>query len=82
MDFKYILTDKEGFDIILVFVDRLGKRPITIPYKRTCTAKETAHLFLIYIYRRYGAPKSMASDRGAQFVLDSGTKFAIFYRLK
>lgn len=70
MDFKYMPVDEEGFDAALVFMDRLGKRPISIPCKRTCTARELANLFIIYIYRYYGAPDSMVSDRGPQFVSD------------
>lgn len=68
MDFKYMPMDEDGYDAILVFVDRLGKRPISIPCKRTCTARELAQLFLVHIYRHYGPPESMVSDRGPQFV--------------
>ena len=47
MDFKSFLVDKEtSCNAILVFVDRLSKRLILVPYKDTCTAKEMAQLFI------------------------------------
>jgi hypothetical protein len=32
MDFKDILKNKDGFDIILIIVDRLSKQVVIIPY--------------------------------------------------
>jgi hypothetical protein len=49
MDFKNMPKNKGGFDAILVFIDRLGKRPILIPCYKTSTAKELAHYFITYI---------------------------------
>ena len=42
MDFKSFLRDKEGYNTILVFVDRLRKRLILVPYKDTYIAKQIA----------------------------------------
>lgn len=82
MDFKYMPTDEDGHDAILVFMDRLGKRPISIPCMRTCTARELANLFLIHIYRHYGAPDSMVSDRGTQFVSDFWNEVCYILQVK
>ena len=43
MDFKSFLVDKETeYNTILVFVDRLRKKPISVVYKDTYTAKQIA----------------------------------------
>ncbi len=39
VDFKYCLESKAGNNIITLFVNRLGKRPIIIPVRNTITAK-------------------------------------------
>ncbi len=39
VDFKHCPKSKAGNNIIALFVDRLGKRPITIPVRNTITAK-------------------------------------------
>lgn len=68
MDFKECPVDEFGFDAICVFVDRLGKRPISIPCHKTASARDLAYIFLEHVYRHKGAPDSIVSDRGAQFV--------------
>ena len=68
MDFHEVPTDRNGQDIVLVIVDRLGKRPFSIPCKKTVNAKETARLYIHYVYRIYGPPDTIVSDRGLQFV--------------
>jgi len=39
MDFKSFPIDRDSYNAILVFVDRLGKRLILVLYKDTYTAK-------------------------------------------
>ena len=68
MDFTEGPKTKNGFDNILVIVDRLSKRAISVPCHKTVTSKETANLFLQWVYRMYGPPDSIVSDRGPQFV--------------
>lgn len=75
MDFKSFPKSKAGNDAILVFVDRLGKRPISIPCKKTATARDLARMFIKYIYRYYGAPETIVSDRGPQFVSNFWDQF-------
>jgi hypothetical protein len=57
----------EGFNIILIIVDRLFKER----YYILCTtedegtsAKETTNLFLRWVYCIYGLPNSIILDRG------------------
>jgi hypothetical protein len=64
MDFKNIPKDKGGFNAILVFVDRLRKRPISILCYKTSTARELAHYFITYMWRYYGPLDSIVLDRG------------------
>jgi hypothetical protein len=59
-----MLKDKGGFDAILVFVDWLGKRLILILCYKTSTVRELAHYFITYVWRYYGPPNSIVSDRG------------------
>jgi hypothetical protein len=67
IDFHELLRDRNGYDTVFVNVDRLGKRVISIPCKKTITAKEAARLYITYIYRIYGPPDTIISDRGPQF---------------
>ena len=50
MDFKSFLVDKDRFDNIYVFVNRLSKAAVSIPYKKTITTKEIAKLYYVYVY--------------------------------
>jgi transposase InsO family protein len=68
MDFRSFPKDRHGFDEALVIVDRLTKRPVSIPCHKTIDAKETARLFINHVYRWVGLPESIVSDRGPQFV--------------
>jgi hypothetical protein len=67
--------NKGGFDAILVFVDRLGKKPILILCYKTSTARELAHYFITYVWRYYGPPDSIVLDRGLQFISDFWKEF-------
>jgi transposase InsO family protein len=68
MDFHELPLDKSSYNMVMVVVDRLGKRTISIPCSKTINAKETARLFIHYIYRIYGPPDTIVSDCGPQFV--------------
>ena len=61
--------------MIVVFVDQLSKRPITILVRDTITARELAPLFLEHVVRHVGVLESIVSDRGPQFVSDFWSKF-------
>jgi hypothetical protein len=64
MDFKSMPKDKFGYDMVFVVIDRLSKQAISIPCHQTITAEEMAQLYITYVYRYYGAPESIVSDRG------------------
>jgi transposase InsO family protein len=68
MDFHELPKDKKGYDMAMVVVDRFGKRPITIPCYKTVDAPAMAWLFICYIFRYFGPPDTIVSDRGPQFV--------------
>ncbi|MGH7239812.1 MAG: DDE-type integrase/transposase/recombinase [Candidatus Saccharimonadales bacterium] len=59
---------KSGFDAILVIVCRLSKKTISIPTTRTVNSRDLAGLFLEHVYRHFGAPMTIVSDRGPQFI--------------
>jgi transposase InsO family protein len=61
--------------MVAIFVDCLGKRPITISVRDIVTAKELAPLFLTYIVCQVGIPETIVSDRGPQFVSDFWSEF-------
>ena len=68
MDFITDLPPTNGFDSILVIVDQgLTKGIILLPCTKTITAEETAELLLNNLYKRFGLPDKIISDRGPQF---------------
>lgn len=68
MDFRSFPKGRRGFDAVCVFVDRLSKRPISIPCHKEIDARDTARLFVDNVYRWVGLPDSIVSDRGGQFI--------------
>ncbi len=68
MDFRTFPKDKQGYDAVFAVVDRLGKRPCSIPCTKKTTAKDMARMYVDRIYRTYGPPDSIVSDRGPQFI--------------
>jgi hypothetical protein len=64
MDFVTGLPDCEGFDAILVVVDRLTKMRHFSACRTDCSAEDLADLFLRHIFRLHGLPEVMVSDRG------------------
>ena len=53
----------EGFDTLMVFVDRLTKMMRCVPTKKQLDAPATAHLFKEIIYRHFGLPEVIIADR-------------------
>ena len=58
---------KGGNDMILIAVDRLTKMAHFILTTTKVTAKETAELFLRYIFQYHGLPDNIISDRDPKF---------------
>ena len=68
MDLITDLPPADRHDFILVMVDQgLLKGVILIPCSKTLTSEETAQLFLENLYKWFGLPDKIISDRGPQF---------------
>ena len=68
MDFIEWLPVTEGFDTILVVVDRLTKMAHFIPTRSDIDAPQLAKIFLQNIFTKHGTPADIVSDRGKHFV--------------
>lgn len=75
MDFKAFPKDRHGYDCAYVVIDRMCKQTFTIPCYQTVTAKDMARLYVDNVYRVHGAPESIVSDRGPQFISDFWNEF-------
>ena len=62
-----IPVSKSGNDMVLIAVDRLTKMAHFIPTITKVTAKETAELFLRYVFQYHGLPDNIISDRDPKF---------------
>jgi hypothetical protein len=68
MDLITDLPEADGYDSILVVVDQgLLKGVILVPCNKTLTSEDTARLLLENLYKRFGLPDKIISDRGPQF---------------
>ena len=67
MDFIVGLPESNGFNSILVVVDRLSKMAHYIPTTEEVTSEQVARLFFDKIFKHHGIPDSLVSDRGTQF---------------
>ena len=60
-------TTKHQHDTIFVVVDRFSKMAILIPCTKTPTTQQTAQLFFEHVWKHYGLPMTIISDRDARF---------------
>ena len=67
-DFINKLPLAQGYDLILVIVDRLIKIVYFTPTMERTSAEGLARLFRDNIWKLHGLPKSIISDRGLQFI--------------
>jgi transposase InsO family protein len=82
MDFHSMPKDRSGYDNVCVFVCRLSKKPISIPCYKDVTARDMARLFIEHVYRHHGAPDSIVSDRGPQFISEFWTELCRILGIK
>ncbi len=68
VDFVTDLPASEGNTCILVVVDRFSKAGKFIPLKGLPTALETTECLFTQVFRNYGLPEEIVSDRGPQFI--------------
>ncbi|KAI2654828.1 Transposon Tf2-9 polyprotein [Labeo rohita] len=68
VDFMTDLPSSDGNTCILVIVDRFSKFCHLLPLKGLPTAMETAESLFNHVFRYYGIPEDIVSDRGPQFI--------------
>lgn len=67
IDFVTDLPNSQGNTTILTVIDRFSKACRLIPLPKLPTAFETAEVLCNYVFRFYGLPQDIVSDRGPQF---------------
>uniref|UniRef100_A0A6Q2Y968 Gypsy retrotransposon integrase-like protein 1 n=1 Tax=Esox lucius TaxID=8010 RepID=A0A6Q2Y968_ESOLU len=68
MDFITDLPDSNGYTSILTVVDRFSKMCRLIPLANLPNATELADLVFQQVFRQFGIPEDIVSDRGPQFI--------------
>src|SRR5258705_3128195 len=61
------LPESQGYDSVLVVVDRFSKMMHAMPTMTTVTAEGVARLLRDNIWKLHGLPEKVLSDRGLQF---------------
>jgi hypothetical protein len=62
VDFKKYPESRNKYNIVVIFINRLGKYLITISVRDIVTAKELVLLFLTYIVYQVGIPETIVSN--------------------
>lgn len=62
------LPNSRGYNAILVIVDRFTKMTLLEPIGTNLTAQGAARILRDRVFRAFGVPKKVISDRGPQFV--------------
>jgi len=70
MDFITGLPKSEGYDTIVVVIDRLTKMSHFIPCSKDLDARQFAIQFMKEIVRLHGLPHDIITDRGTPFTSD------------
>jgi len=70
MDFITDLPKSDGYDTILVVIDRLTKMRHFIPCSTDLEARQFANLFMKELVWLHGLPNDTISDRGTLFTSD------------
>jgi hypothetical protein len=64
VDFKKCLKSKTGYNIVAIFIDCLGKRPILVPVYNTITTRDLAQIFITHVIRYVSLPDLITSNKG------------------
>ncbi|KAK3573596.1 hypothetical protein QTP86_030019 [Hemibagrus guttatus] len=67
VDFLTDLPDSGGFTTVMVVLDRFSKGCKLIPLKGLPTAMQSAEAMFNHVFRNFGLPEDIVSDRGPQF---------------
>ena len=67
MDFITDLRTSDGYDTVLVVIDRLTKISHFIPCNKSLDAQHSPKIFLKEILRLDGIPRDIITDRGSLF---------------
>ena len=70
IDFVVGLPWSDGFNAVLVVVCHLTKMRHFIYCRGIISAQDLAQLYVNNVFRLYGLPRTITSDRGTQFVSD------------
>ena len=82
MDFIEGLPKSQGYNVILVVVDRLTKYAHFMAVKHPYTAASIAQIFMDNVVRLHGLPQSIISDRDTIFVSAFWKELFKLYRVK
>jgi transposase InsO family protein len=74
--------NSKAYDCILVIVDRYTKMSRYIPTRKTIDAEGLADVFFAKIFRHYGAPRSIVSDRGPIFTAKYWSTFCYLLTIR
>jgi len=61
------LPESNGFNAILVIVDRFSKMILLVAIRDTLTSFQTAEIYRDHVWSKHRLPKKVISDRGPQF---------------
>ena len=62
------LPESNGYTAVAVFVDRLTKMVKFVPCRKEITAVEYAQAFFSHVFRSFGCPEAIISDRDPRFL--------------
>ena len=82
MDHITDLPRSEGYDAILVVVDRLTKQSVFIRANKTDDSPTLARQFQDNVFRLHGLPADIVSDRGSTFVSNWWKSFTAMLQVK
>ena len=59
---------KAGYDAVVVFTDQLSKYTVILATRKDCSARDLALLYYKHVFRVFGLPRRIISDRDARFM--------------
>ncbi|KAI4905793.1 hypothetical protein NFI96_024897 [Prochilodus magdalenae] len=67
VDFVTDLPKSQGMTVILIVIDRFSRGVRFVPFPQLPTTFQTAECLFNHVFRFFGIPEDIASDRGVQF---------------